>query len=414
MDALNQDRVEDRSEADEASPAKRRWGWPLAVLAVLLAAGAIAWWQLGPPPPVRYSVAPVARATVATAVTATGTVNPESVVQVGTYVSGVVREVNCDYNTVVKAGQLCAKIDPRLYQPVVEQARANLSIAKAQLGKDQANLAYTKTVFDRTQALTARGNASKDALDNARSSYNQAQAQIALDQATIDQRQAALDAAQVNLDYTNITSPVNGTVVSRNVNVGQTVAASFQTPTLFLIATDLTKMQVDANVSELDIGQVKTGDRAEFTVEAFPKQRFVGTVTQIRQAPITVQNVVTYDVVVSAPNPDLLLKPGMTATVRIVTAEHKDVLAVPNQALRFSPNGPAAAEAAGTRVWVLKDGAPQPAKVTTGLADNTRTEITGGEIKPGDKVIVGARQAGANGTAEGAARAGGPRMLGLR
>jgi HlyD family secretion protein len=413
MDMLDQDRFNEQA-ATETQPSRlRRWRLPFAVVAVLVAAGLVAWWQLGAAPALRYTTAPVTRATVATAVTATGTVNPETVVQVGSYVSGVVREVSCDYNTVVTSGQLCAKIDPRLYEPVVEQAKANLAVAKAQLGKDRANLEYAKAAYQRSSKLVARGNISQDALENALNAFHQAQAQVTLDQAQIEQRQAALDAAQVNLDYTNITSPVNGTVVSRNVNVGQTVAASFQTPTLFLIATDLTKMQVDTNVSESDIGAVHVGDAAHFTVEAFPKRRFDGTVTQIRQAPIAVQNVVTYDVVIGAPNPDLVLKPGMTATVRIVTAEHKDVLTVPSQALRFSPNGPAAAEQSGPRVWVLRDGASQPVAVTTGLSDTTRTEITGGALQEGDKVVVSASQAGSGGNS--AANTGQrPRMFGFR
>ena len=415
MDTLDRDQqdqlAEQRDDEDEPPPRSRRWRWPLAALVIAVAAGLIAWWQLGGAPPVRYTTAPATQATVATAVTATGTVNPQTVVQVGSYVSGVVREVSCDYNTVVKAGQLCAKIDPRLYQPVVEQAKANLDIAKAQLGKDRANLEYAQATFERNQKLIARGNTSQDALDSARSAFHQAQAQVALDKATIEQRQAALDAAQVNLDYTNIVSPVDGTVVSRNVNVGQTVAASFQTPTLFLIATDLTKMQVDANVSESDIGHVEVGDRATFTVEAFPGRPFEGAVVQIRQAPITVQNVVTYDVVIGASNPDLVLKPGMTATVRIITAERKDVLSVPNQALRFLPNGPAAAQQAGPRVWVLRDGAPAPVAVTTGLSDSARTEITGGGIKPGDKVVVSAATGGNGGA--GGERGSRPRMFGF-
>ena len=194
-----------------------------------------------------------------------------------------------------------------------------------------------------------------------RASYDQAQAQIGVDEATIEQRQAQLAAAQVNLDYTNIVSPVDGTVVSRNVTMGQTVAASFQTPTLFLIATDLTKMQVDTNVSESDIGGIKDGNKAIFTVDAFPKRTFEGAVTQVRQSPQTVQNVVTYDVVVSVDNSDLALKPGMTAATRIVIDQRDDVLRVPSQALRYAPAGAASASRPQRRprpaqVWVLRDG----------------------------------------------------------
>ncbi len=217
-----------------------------------------------------------------------------------------------------------------------------------------------------------------------------------LDKATVQERDAALEAAKVNLGYTNIVSPVDGTVVSRNVTIGQTVAASFQTPTLFLIATDLTRMQVDANVTESDIAAVQVGDPASFTVEAFSGRPFPGKVVQVRQAPQSVQNVVTYDVVVSVDNKDLLLKPGMTATVGIVTAERTGVLRVPDQALRFSPAGAPQPNAAGRQVWVLRDGRPVAVAVRTGLDDDTNTEIVAGALKPGDRVIVGEQRGGSN------------------
>jgi HlyD family secretion protein len=229
--------------------------------------------------------------------------------------------------------------------------------------------------------------------NNAKSLYDQAQAQITLDQATIAQRQAELDTAQVNLDYTDIVSPVEGTV--RNVTVGQTVAASFQTPTLFLIGTDLTKMQVDTNVSESDIGGLKEGDQASFTVDAYPKRTFAGAVRQIRQSPQTVQNVITYDVVISADNPDLALKPGLTAETRIIVDQRTDVVRVPVQALRYSPRGiaasgaPTAASSDQVQIWVLRDGKPVPFSVAVGLDDDSFVEIVAGDIKPGDQVIIG-------------------------
>jgi HlyD family secretion protein len=199
---------------------------------------------------------------VTRSVTATGTVNPELTIIVGTAVSGIIKELYCDYNTQVKKGQICAKIDPRPYQSVVDQNRANLAVVKAQLEKDNANLTYAKLALGRAATLLPTHAVSQDAYDSAKSTFDQAQAMIAFDEATIQQRQASLDAAQVNLDYTNIVSPVDGTVVSRNVTIGQTVAASFQTPTLFLIATDLTKMEVDANVSESDIGSIRLRNKA--------------------------------------------------------------------------------------------------------------------------------------------------------
>jgi HlyD family secretion protein len=339
----------------------------------------------------RYVTVPVARGTVARAVTASGTVNPVVIVQVGSYVSGVIQELLCDYNTSVKKGQLCAKIDQRPYLTAVAQSLANLNAAKAQLGKDKAGLAYAQAAYERNVALLKRGIVSQEAMEASRSAFEQARAQIALDEASIEQQTAALDAAYVNLDYTNIVSPVDGTVVSRSINVGQTVAASFQTPTLFLIATDLTKMQVDLNVSETDIGQVKLGNIASFRVEAFPDRTFAGEVVQVRQAPMTVQNVVTYDVVVNAGNPELLLKPGMTATARIVTAERAGVLRVPDAALRYSPGGKPPAgprQPAQARVWVLREGIPAPVSVTTGLDDDTNAEIVQGELAEGDRVIV--------------------------
>ncbi len=343
----------------------------------------------------RYITTPATKGDVVRAIVATGTVNPVATVQVGTYVSGPIQSIECDYNTKVKAGQLCAKIDPRPYQEAVDQAKANLASAQAQLQKDQASLAYAKTNYARDRGLVGRGIVSQDAVDNDKSVYDQGMAQVTLDEASVLQHQAALQAAQVNLDYTDIVSPVDGTVVARNVDVGQTVAASFQTPTLFLIAQDLTKMQVDTNVSESDIGRVRVGQPASFTVLAFPNTTFQGQVSQVREAPITVQNVVTYDAVISVSNPKLLLLPGMTANVRIITEERKEVLLVPLQALRFEPQGlpPAGAAAAakpeGSQVWVLRDGRPVSVPVTLGLNDGTAVQITGGDLKSGDPVIVG-------------------------
>ncbi len=350
---------------------------------------------------------PVARADVARSIVATGSVNPVVTVQVGTYVSGPIQAIFCDFNTEVEAGQLCAKIDPRTYQQAVDQAEANLATAEAQLRKDQAGLAYAKINYERDRRLRETGVVSQDTVDADESALEQAAAQVRFDEATIDQRRAALQAAQVNLAYTDIVSPVNGTVVSRNVNVGQTVAASFQTPTLFVIAQDLTKMQVDTNVSESDVGAARVGQRATFSVEAQPNRTFEGEVVQIRRAPISVQNVVTYDVVVACENPDLLLFPGMTADVRILVEERRGVPTVPEAALRFEPPGARQAREAsvaapheGPRVWVLRRGRPVAVPVTVGLTDGTRAEITGGELALGDPVIVDvARDAGRAGDA---------------
>jgi HlyD family secretion protein len=359
--------------------------------AALLALGATWLWRR--PEADAFVTAPVAKSDLARTIAATGAVNPVTTVQVGTYVSGPIQALSCDFNTRVKAGQRCAQIDPRPYQIALDQARANLTAAQAQLAKDRASLAYAQSVHENDRGLVEQGVVSREAADNDRSAYEQARATVALDEATIAQRKAALDAAQVNLDYTEIVSPVDGVVVSRNVDVGQTVAASFQTPTLFLIAQDLTRMQVDASVSESDIGGVQVGQKANFTVEAYAGRTFEGTVQQLRQAPITVQNVVTYDVVIAVANPDLALLPGMTANVHIVTEERRDVLAVPLQALRFHPRGAGAERDGGTsddakRVWVLRDGEPVPVPVSVGIDDGTSIEITSGALAPGDPVIV--------------------------
>ena len=380
---------------------KRTW---LLVLVAAIALGAAAawWWRADKAEAPSYVTVAAAKGDVVRTVVTTGSVNPVVTVQVGSYVSGPIKAIYCDFNTKVKAGQLCAKIDPRSYQVALDQAKANLANAKAQLVKDQASLAYAKVNYERDRGLVARGIVSQDQVDADKSAYEQALAQVKLDEATIEQRQAALTGAQVNLDYTDIVSPVDGTVVSRNVDVGQTVAASFQTPTLFLIAKDLTKMQVDTNVSESDIGRVKAGDRANFTVEAYARMTFEGRVTEVRKAPITVQNVVTYDAVIGVENPQLLLFPGMTANAKIITDERDGVLRVPMQALRFEPHGlpgPAGKNGRrakpGTRVWVLKEGGPVAVTVTVGLDDGTWAEITGGKLEPGDAVITDETSAGA-------------------
>jgi HlyD family secretion protein len=372
-----------------------------ALLFILAGAAGALWWSLRSTQPVRYVTLSVTLGAITRTVTATGTVNPELTVIVGSYVSGVIQQLFCDYNTQVKVGQVCAKIDPRPYQTVVEESKANLAVGRAQLEKDKASLDYAKITLERQTRLVQSNAATRDALDNAKSLYQQAMAQIGLDEATIQQRQAALDAAQVNLDYTNITSPVEGTVVSRNVTQGQTVAASFQTPTLFLIATDLTKMQVDTNVSESDIGGVKNGDKGSFTVDAFPKRVFEGTVTQVRQSPQTVQNVVTFDAVISVDNRDLALRPGMTASTRITVDQRSEVVRVPNKALRYMPGGLATTgtealpvpgagtpTSEGSTLWVLRYGQPVAVSVVLGLDDENFTEIVSGDIRPGDQVVV--------------------------
>jgi HlyD family secretion protein len=397
------------------SPRRARPARAWLAAGAALAFGVVGFWYWRAHAPVKatYATAAIDVGAVARSVTASGTVNPVLTIVVGSYVSGVIQDIACDYNTQVRKGQVCATIDPRPYRLQVEQDQAALQTAKAQLMKDQANLQYQTANAARYARLLSQDSTSRDLAENARNLRDQSAAQIALDKAAIAQRQAALHASEVNLGYTRITSPVDGTVVSRNVTIGQTVAASFQTPTLFLIAQDLTKMQVDTNVSESDIGGeaggVRVGDPVTFTVEAFPNHTFHGVVSQVRQSPQTVQNVVTYDVVVAVDNRRLQLKPGMTATVKIITAQRAGVLRAPNPALRFIPGGIGGTGRSGQRLgavpdrlWVLKGGKPSTIPVRTGLSDDNYTELTGGDVRAGQQVITaqlsgGARKPGRSG-----------------
>ncbi len=399
----------------------RKMGVRILVVAVLIIAGAV-YFLHGGSAGMQYVTSAASEGDIVQAVTATGTVNPVVTVQVGTYVSGPIVQMLCDFNTQVKKGQLCAKIDPSTYQMTLDQAEANLANGTAQLHKDQATLAYAKVTYERDQKLIGEDVISQDALDSAKSTYEAAVAQVGVDRASILQQQASVRAAKINLGYTNIISPVDGTVVARNVDLGQTVAASFQTPTLFLIAQDLTKMQVDTNVSESDVGPVHLGQKAGFTVDAFPDRTFWGEVAQVRQSPITVQNVVTYDVVIAVSNPELLLMPGMTANARIVTAERDGVLKVPLQALRFSPSGEdehqhhhgggngkkTAQSDRNGHLWVSDGGKIRRVKVVRGLDDGNVVEIVSGDLHAGDQVIIDQSNPGGGGGKRPGPGAGGP------
>lgn len=369
-----------------------------AVVAYLL----FAWTERGERPP-QYVTARVDRGTIHAVVTATGTVNPVTTVQVGTYVSGPIQDIFVDFNSAVQRGQRLAKIDPRPFQVKVDAAAADLSNARAKLTKDQADLQLKRLTLQRTRSLRGEGIVAESDLDLVVSQQQQAQAQLALDEAEIQSAEAKLRETQVGLAYTDIVSPVDGVVVSRNVDVGQTVAASFQTPTLFQVAEDLTKMQVLASVSESDIGGVSAGQPVSFSVDAYPGSSFNGRVAQVRNAPVTVQNVVTYDVVVTVDNQDGRLKPGMTANVTITTATVEQALRVSTSALRFRP--PALDSAAGVataadrvgtqgpRVWKLgSHGEPTPVPVTTGITDERFTQVTAG-LQEDDPVIVAVQRA---------------------
>ena len=343
-----------------------------------------------------YQTATITRGPITQAVTATGTLNPVVNVQVGSQVSGNIAKLFVDFNSEVKAGQVVAQIDPVLFQATVTQAEGDLANA-------QAALELAKVNATRMQELFTRKTSSQADLDQAMANLHQAEANVKI-------KQGALDRARADLEHCTITSPIDGVVISRSVDVGQTVAASLQAPVIFAIANDLTKMQIDANVAEADVGVVKVDQNVDFTVDAFPMETFHGRVVQVRNAPITVQNVVTYDTVIGVSNPDLKLKPGMTANVSIIVAHKDDVLQIKNAALRFRPPDATLVEtrrmgtsrtgrpgggrgvpheSAERTVYVLPPGTsrPQPLRIKTGISDGIGTEVVEG-LKEGDRVAT--------------------------
>ena len=393
----------------------RRAALIIGVLAVGLAIGGYVVFNGERKAPVRYRSAPVERGQVISLVTATGTINPVVSVQVGTQVSGMIKSLHADFNSVVKAGDIVALIDPEPFRARRDQAASNLEMSKANVARAKTDLAQRKRELDRVRSLVAQQFVSQNDVDVAATNFQAAEAQMNVAGAQVKQAEAVLNAAELDLKYTVIRSPVNGIVVARNVEVGQTIAASFATPNLFLIALDLTKMQVDTNVSESDIGGITEGKEAAFTVDAYPGYQFAGTIRQVRLAPINVQNVVTYNVVVSVDNEDLRLKPGMTANVSIVVAQRDGVLKVPNAALRFTPpsagqgdrsipGGQLVKEKGGEQtigagrgigapsrtVWKQgSSGELEPIRVQTGISDGLATEIVSQELSEGATVVVG-------------------------
>ncbi len=341
-----------------------------------------------------YRTEPVTKGDIRATVTATGAVNAVTTVLVGTQVSGTIKNLFVDFNSPVKKRQIIAQIDPSTFEAQVQQAQANLLAAQANLDKSNAALADAKRTFDRNKELFSKNLVPRSDLDTSDTNYETAKAQVNSSKAQIEQAKASLDYAKQNLEYTKIVSPVDGIVISRNVDVGQTVAASFQTPTLFTIAQDLTKMQIDTNVAESDIGVVKLGQEVDFTVDAYPDTTFKGKVWQIRQAPITVQNVVTYDVVIQVNNRDFKLMPGMTANVSIIITTRQDVLRITNAALRFRLSekpagaGTSAAEKKGPSVWILENSKPKRTSITPGVSDGSYTEVVSGDLKEGQQLIV--------------------------
>src|SRR5437588_351598 len=369
---------------------KHYFSWIGLVLVLLIVASVVR--QCRTSGAANYQTATVTRGPITQAVTATGTLNPVVNVQVGSQVSGNIAKLFVDFNSQVKAGQVVAQIDPALFQATVTQAEGDLASAQAALELARLNA-------KRTQDLFTRKTSSQADLDQAIASLHQAEANVKI-------KRGALDKAKADLEHCTITSPIDGVVISRSVDVGQTVAASLQAPIIFQIANDLTKMQIDSNVAEADVGVVKVGQDVDFTVDAFPTQTFHGKVVQVRNAPITVQNVVTYDTVIGVSNPDLKLKPGMTANVSIIIARKDNVLQLKNAALRYrppdatpieqpkstsSPSGQrptAARERKPERtVYVLSYGRPNPVQIKTGISDGIVTEVTEG-LKEGDRVVT--------------------------
>jgi HlyD family secretion protein len=356
--------------------------------------------------PIHYETAAIERGRIDAKVTATGTVSALVTVLVGSQVSGRIESLAADFGSPVKTGQVIATIDPALFRAAAAQARANRAAAVANVEKARAQQIEADRELARARALHGDGLASRAELDVAEANALVARAQVRAAEAQVDQAKAALDQAELNLRYSTIVSPIDGVVISRNVDVGQTVAAALQAPTLFTIAQDLGQMQVDTSVAEADVGKLRAGMDVTFTVDAYPGRPFAGRVRQVRDAAQTVQNVVTYDAVIDVDNGEHLLKPGMTASVTFVYAQRPDVIRVPNGALRFRPDAATASVMAGPprkgaaakpavdlaaderALWLLRDGRPVLVKLRVGITDGSATEVVAGDVRPSDVAIT--------------------------
>jgi len=397
----------------------------LIVFALLLiAGGGFGYWRMGnSSKESAYATVPVSRGNVTQVVSSTGTLQAVVTVLVGSQVSGTIAKLNADFNTKVKKDQVVAELDQAKFSARVDETRANLRAAEAGLAKSKVAVEDAARTLARTQELMKRQLISQSDLDAAQTAHDAAISQMNVSRAQVGQAQAALNQANIDLGYTVIRSPVDGIVISRNVDVGQTVAASLQAPTLFTVANDLTKMEVHTSVDEADVGNVSEGQEVTFTVDAFAARRFRGKVYQVRNAPIVVQNVVTYDAVVRIDNKELLLKPGMTANVQFLVSQKEDVLTIPNMAIRFKPpeekneaqellrqeqsrtaprpgarrtsrsgsggGGGEVRRVRQVRIYVLRDAKAQPLDVQLGISDGSRTEVVSGELKENDPVIIG-------------------------
>jgi HlyD family secretion protein len=370
----------------------------MGVLLIVAVMAAVTWARRRPKPLVRYETVTVDRGPIAAKVTATGAVSALVTVIVGSQVSGRIAALFADFGSQVQKGQTIALIDPALFRAAVARESANHISASAAVVRAHAHVIQAERDFARAKNLLAQSLMSRADYDAAEATLTAAKAEEAAARAGVAQAKAALDQAELNLRYTTIVSPIDGVVISRNVDVGQTVAATLQAPTLFTIAQDLTRMQVDTNVAEADVGKVRPGLKVTFTVDAYPTRTFDGVVRQVRDNATTIQNVVTYDAVIDVDNPERLLKPGMTATVTFTYDTRDDALRVPNAALRFKPDtatlaamgatAPNSLRADDRALWLLRGEQPVSEVIKIGISDGTTTEVRSGEVRPGDRAIV--------------------------
>ena len=339
---------------------------------------------------VKYETTKIGKNTIVQVVEASGTINPVTTVNIGSQVSGLIKEIYVDFNSQVKKGQLLAQIDTSLFEAQLQQATANIANAKANYQKILAIMENDKKTYNRYKNLYSRNFIAKSEFDLAEATYFSDMAQLDAAKAQISQAEASFKTALANMRYTKIISPVDGTVVSRAVDVGQTVAASFQTPTLFMVAQDLTNMQIETSVSEADIGKVKVGQEVNYTLDGYQDRVFHGRVTQVRISPTTVQNVVTYTVIVDVDNEEGLLIPGMTANVSIITSKKENIMTVPNSALKFTPITKGTVQRYKEQgIWVMENNRPKRINITAGVSDDVNTEIISKDLKGDETVIIG-------------------------
>lgn len=411
---MAQDKMDIDAIAAQRASGRSPVTW-LVLIVMMAAAGIAGWWFLSrtDDKAVAYRTIPAATESLTVTVTATGTVEPTNLVEISSELSGTIRTVEVDFNTKVVKGQVLARLDTQKLEAAVEHSRAMLSAKTALLGQAQTNLDEARRNFDRIGALSKRGVASEQDYLNATSAFARANAAFKVAQADIRVATADLEVNEATLTKACICSPIDGVVLKRSVDVGQTVAASLQAPILFTIAEDLKVMELRVDIDEADIGKVKIGDTAEFGVEAYQERLFPAAIADVRYAPETVDGVVTYKAILAVDNADLLLRPGMTATATIIVSRLDDVLTVPNAALRFSPKVEAAASSGGgllglifrpptapkkqvtseadptlRTVWKLVSGKPEAIQVKVGQTDGTATQILSGDLAPGDPVIV--------------------------